>query len=162
VLTVATWLDSAADLGQAAAAVASFIALVAIWIQIRRQKEAEQAAVYQAISQQMFDIDRVFLEYPHLRPYFYDGVDASECTGDDRGRLDTIAEMFLDFIDNVQAQSDRFDANLRDFWSTFFGSLGENAPILAETELRCCDWYPKEVWDALGLPRASDQSREAA
>lgn len=58
----------------------------------------EQAALLSAqiVSERLIGLDRAFLDYPELRPYFYDGRPADALDPAARDRVAALAEMMLD------------------------------------------------------------------
>ncbi len=101
---LATIFGLTADDWQAIAAVAGVPlvvgSLLAVAHQVRREGKAERATVYQEIVRTMLDIDRTFVERPHLRKHFYRGA-TIEPSDPEYERTCAIAELFVDFMDGL-------------------------------------------------------------
>jgi len=89
------------------------------------------AAVYQNVSDLMIQIDRVFLEYPELRPYFDDGA-ALPNDVKTRSQVIAVAEMLADFRDNVMAQSRAVPTYRWGMWKRYFDELEKRSPAFKE------------------------------
>src|SRR5688572_20558312 len=71
-------LGAVAALLAAVAAIATLVSLIWLAQQTKEMKEQSELldasvddAVYQALAQQRFELDKVFIENPKLRPHFY-------------------------------------------------------------------------------------------
>ncbi len=119
---------------------------------LQAQERALAAQVVQAIDLQMGEITKVFLTYPELRPYFDDGMSAANATGDLKARIDTVAEMYLDFIelfDNEHVKSlpnMHEDGEYAKTWRRYFTDLFSRSPALCQRYLVTKDWYTERVF----------------
>jgi hypothetical protein len=119
-----------------------------IAIQTQHSQESLQSAAYQAIANHEMDVDRLFIERPNLRPYFFGGREISE-TNPDYARAESIADYDLDFIDSAQSQlkylkNPEIDMNA---WQQFFDDSFTNSPILCKRLLKLANWYKKDFVD---------------
>jgi hypothetical protein len=92
-----------------AAAVGTWVAIIVSILFVRRQIAKAQRAIdsyaFQGISTLWIGIDRFFVDYPELRPYFYDGRDLHPQQDDHtRWRVEATAEMLLDCFTNIYWQ----------------------------------------------------------
>src|SRR5689334_1586477 len=62
----------------------------------------------ESLNTQSRDITRLFLEYPELRPYFYNGVDIDE-KNPDFHKAETVAELILDIFWTMSNEAARVD-----------------------------------------------------
>jgi hypothetical protein len=70
---------------------------------MRRQNQlttqVAHASLYQEISKTMIDIDRIFLDKPHLWPYFHEGKKTPQDNECKYREAMSVAEIYLDFMD---------------------------------------------------------------
>jgi hypothetical protein len=165
-------LASVGDVAQVAADVISATALAAlVWsiVLLRRQTsavadqarhasvQAQHAAnatlatVYQNIAMQMHDINRFFLDNPHLRGHFIrdEPVEEDDPEGE---RLECLAEMMVDLMDNFVTQSPMLDPRLCEGWREYFLDLYKRSPPIREYWKGHWDWYQSEMQALLGVP----------
>jgi hypothetical protein len=120
--------------------VALFVSLILLALQVREMTKQSAlatrstiAAVYQQMNDNMLDIDRLFVERPELRPFFYgDAVLPADAEPVDRERLVAMAELIVDLMDNVVTQLPILPARLAQPWQDFFRGLVSGSPTLTE------------------------------
>ena len=106
---------------------------------------ATLASVYQAMNDNMLQINRLFIDRPLLRPYFYGKQELTDESPEERERIEATAELFINFIDNVLTQMPLLPSNLADPWQTYFGSVTTSSPVLREFWERRREWYSEEM-----------------
>jgi hypothetical protein len=106
---------------------------------------ATLASVYQAMNDNMLQINRLFIDRPLLRPYFYGKQELTDESPEERERIEATAELFINFIDNVLTQMPLLPSNLADPWQTYFGSVTTSSPVLREFWQRRREWYSEEM-----------------
>jgi len=135
---------SAVGLALVAASV-SFLAWQTLSLakQTELSANATRAAIYQNIAQLMIDIDRFFVDRPQFKAYFYAGAEVPE-SGQLRDQIWSVAEMFLDFAENVRCQSPLMPEYPWDTWGGYFKLLHDESPVLREVLNDYVDkgWYP--------------------
>src|SRR5688500_7486462 len=55
-----------------------FLQTSQIYRQGRQTENAMSSSIYATLAEHTFEIDKVFMENPSLRPYFYEGMDINE------------------------------------------------------------------------------------
>jgi hypothetical protein len=84
------------------------IAVVGIWfvvVQIGNLRDSLDSEAYNAVSTQLYDLDKVFVEKPNLRPYFEEGRKIDPSISDEmRNDILAYATLKLDFIEDYYAQ----------------------------------------------------------
>ena len=125
--------------------------LLTVAFQVMREAKAERAAVYQEIVRTMLDIDGIFVERPELRKYFYRGV-AIEPGDPEYERTLALAEMIVDFADNVVQQAERMGEDLTKYWQAYLCDLYESSPPVREFWAENCHWYAPDLHAVLGTP----------
>jgi hypothetical protein len=106
---------------------------------------ATLASVYQAMNDNMLLINRLFIDRPLLRPYFYGEQELTDESPEERERVEATAELFINFMDNVLTQMPLLPSNLADPWRTYFGSVTTSSPVLREFWERRREWYSEEM-----------------
>jgi hypothetical protein len=93
----------------------------------------------------MLVINRLFIDRPLLRPYFYGKQELTDESPEERERVEATAELFINFIDNVLTQMPLLPSNLADPWRTYFVSVTTSSPVLCEFWERRREWYSEEM-----------------
>jgi hypothetical protein len=108
-----------------------------------------QASMYATIATQTLEMDKMFIEKPELRPYFYDGVDIKE---DDKNYnlVMSIAEYQLDYFDSTRTElgyipKDQDTQEDRETWRHYLGDSFANSPILCKRIKANSDWYMEDL-----------------
>lgn len=127
------------------------ISLVFVWKQLKLSANANRATVYQSVPLLMFDIDRLFIERPELKPYFYG---RKPLTHDDPeyNRIMSVAELFVDFMDYVTVVEPALPEYEWDSWKCYFRELLATSPALQQYWQEYGHWYPDTIAKVLGTP----------
>jgi hypothetical protein len=128
------------------------VSLVLLGLQVREMTKqsshgvrATLASVYQAMNDNMLQINRLFIDRPLLRPYFYGEQELTDESPEERERVEATAELFINFTDNVLTQMPLLPSNLAEPWRTYFGSVTTSSPVLREFWQRRREWYSEEM-----------------
>ncbi len=112
----------------------SLFGLVLVWVQVKGAGDALHSTAFQGLSTQQTEINKVLLERPHLRPYFFDGkplVAGDPLFPEVQGAVD----MHLDFFDSYFTQS-RFighlenDADTQVAWEEYIRKTARSSPVM--------------------------------
>jgi hypothetical protein len=143
------------DAALAVALFGNFVLLVSVilvGLQVRemtRQSShgvrATLASVYQGMNDNMLQINRLFVDRPSLRPYFYEEQELDRESTEERKRIEATAELFISFIDNVLTQMPLLPSHLAQPWRTYFASVTTSSPALREFWKRHREWYSDEM-----------------
>ncbi len=92
---------------------------------------ATRSSVYQSVIETTMGINRLWLEYPNLKPYFFEN---KEITAEhaEYARVTTIADMMIDLIDDVYVQSSNMPEYDWDSWKKAFQGIFATSPILRQ------------------------------
>lgn len=134
-----------------------------------RSARATRAGVYQSLVQLMIDIDRIYIDRPELRCYFYDGADEPEDLLA-RSRVSALAETYADLMDNFLTQAQHLPEHLSGPYSAYFEDLARSSPAIRRFWRENREWYPEEMRQLLDpiafshqvppqLPTAERQSK---
>jgi len=103
-----------------------------------------KSTAYKAITDQVLEADRLFIEHPKLRSYFYSRKEIGK-DNPDYDTVEALAEFQLDYFDSVQHQlnvrKEVFgDINLKP-WQRYFDDSFTNSPILCKRLNETATWY---------------------
>lgn len=133
------------------------------------ERQLENSA-FQTINEQMLEQDKIFIENPEIRPYFYDGVSFSD---EDRkntklvNQVKAVADSRLDFYDLLWTQSDYIE-ELRvggpgwQAWACFMRHSFDRSPALRERLVEVERWYTTDFIEAMKDVKCEENSRPAA
>lgn len=111
--------------------------------------EATRAAIYQGLNQFMLELDRIFIDNPQLRPYFYES-----CPEPDdvvlRYQLSAVSEMYIDLMDNFLVQAPNLEAFISEPWDDYFRDLLRRSPAMRRF------WRDHRNWYAAHMQRLLD------
>ena len=99
-----------------------------------------------AVLNHVVNLDRLFMDKPYLRPYFYDGTEVSE-TDEKYEELSATSEMVLDIFDLVADQS-RKNPECWDrpkLWDEWIIDTFSTSPILRDTLGKHSTWYEEPL-----------------
>ncbi len=121
-----------------------------------------------SMNDQSHEISRLFVQYPTLRPYFYDGQPIEE-THPDFPRAEAIAELILDIFWTMGTTVRRYgDASnflspdgSGELWQNFVGESFAQSPILVNTLLKRRGWYGEAMVDQMNAGIKHHTSRTA-
>jgi hypothetical protein len=122
-----------------------FLSVILLGLQVRNGARATLASVYQAINDNMLQINRLFIDRPSLRAYFYGQQELTDESPEDRERIEATAELFINFTDNVLTQMPLLPSNLAEPWRTYFASVIASSPVLREFWKRRRATYSDEM-----------------
>lgn len=101
---------------------------------------------YVSITARTFEIDRLFVEVPDLRPYFYDAVVIDD--PDVVARASAVAEFILDFYSAIQEHLDHLESDdmpsLAE-WITYMQHGFKYSPFLCYYLEKRSDWYEDQL-----------------
>lgn len=115
----------------------AIIGLPILFGQIRELQRSVRSGAHAAIYAQAADFRSHLVEHPHLRKYFFGGV---EITPDhpDYERVVTLAEPLLNYLEHMAVMKDSFGRRNRESLDRFARSAFDRSPImrrwLAENE----------------------------
>jgi len=139
------WLSAIASVGSTIFVPASIYFAARQW---RESARAIRANTYQGINTQLQGIDLIFVENPELRPYFYAGEDIPQDKRE-RDRVMAVAELLVDFMDNVVTHGDAMPPEHREVWYRYFREQHDSSPAIRAYWSENSHWYRKELHTAL-------------
>lgn len=109
-----------------------------------------KASMYATMTAQTLEMNKIFLQHPDLRPYFYDKKDLSEVPDKDihhtHHRIMIVAEYQLDYFDLLMTQLDYIPTDEdseedKANWNKYFADSFANSPALCKRISLNPDWY---------------------
>lgn len=151
-------LDAAFVIPVASAGVAALAVGAAMWqgLLLRRQLENNtllaRASFYRGVTKLFMELDRIFLENPEWRPYFYEN---KPIEGDVplKTRLLVLAEYIVDMSESCTAAEEALPELAGD-WDDYFNFLYKNSPSMREYWEKFGHLYPSRVKRAIVGPSA--------
>lgn len=105
--------------------------------QLNAQANATDRAVSQALSTSNLDTDKLFIDSPQLRPYFFNGkkLNSTEISSTDYNKALAIADYQLDFFSVIFDQEQfskelQASADLRNAWDSYMQQSFKKSPIM--------------------------------
>jgi len=95
---------------------------------------------------QQLELDKLFVERPHLRKYFYNGEIISEDKSDEYAQAAAVAEYMLDHFAAVMSHTTTEGKPLiSTIWREYMKDCFAHSPILCTTLEKYGRWYPGEL-----------------
>jgi len=121
---------------------------------LQAQERALIAQIDQNLTQQNNDINKLFIENPKLRAYFYDSASLPTDT-DEKAQVETIAELYLDFIEQFANEHTQALPGMQPggpfwtAWNNYFAKLFARSPSLCKRYADTKDWYTEKHFGPL-------------
>jgi hypothetical protein len=137
--------------------------------QVEAAKEQTQLQRTQSVMDQMLELDKLFIEHPDLRPYFYEGQEIRQGDQDElnggqevKGERETpvafkkryqrvlaIADFQLDFFDLFLNQSESLILSQEDKenWLSYITDSFAKSPVMCQRLNSVKSWYSIEMYE---------------
>ena len=131
-LSTSDWIFLAGVIFQGLAFVGVIVSLLLLRAQGSTARDATLAVAYQNMAAQTADVARFFVDNSDLRPYFF-GNKALPVSRDEHDRVFAVAEMYVNFMDNVLTQSPVLKrAGVAADWEAYFLDVYRTSPVIRE------------------------------
>lgn len=127
----------------------TLVGFVFVAYQLFLLRRSIRSSTYQNVYQMMINIDNFFIENPDLKPYFYEGQIMEEREGLNYTKLLSVAEMLIDYFDNVYHQKDCMPRRTFEGFSEFMKDMYRSSPVLQEFLSQRKHWYPQKFIEYL-------------
>lgn len=107
----------------------AIVGLPILILQIRAIQRSIRSGAHAAIYAQAADFRSHLVDHPHLRKYFFDGVEI-EPDHPEYDRVVTIAELFLNEIEHITVMGDSFGSGNRPALERFARHALDSSPIM--------------------------------
>ena len=129
----------------------AFVGLPLLIVQLRDVSRSVQSGAHAALYNQGADLRAHLVQYPHLRKYFFDGVEIDP-PHEDYDRVVTIAELFLNHLEHIAVLGDSFGRENRPALVRFCRLALERSPILRQHLTRNPASYSDALHRLAGQP----------
>lgn len=111
-----------------------------------QQKLVTQLANYHNLYLMWFNVDRIFIEHPELRPYFYEYEKANKLATTDeiKKKLDAVSHMILDCFDDVFHHLEHLPPSTTAPWDVFMKDMYKHTPYLKGFLKDNEQWYSQD------------------
>lgn len=141
------------DLATAMAVTALFASIISLFYtrravrHLERQVEQEahllEASTYYSASELVLQFDRIFIEFPDLRPYFYGDRQVPSNNPRLKNQVEATVEFVLDVLECVWDQRDKFPEEVLESWQEWIHELFERSPAMQTFYSERNQWYPQ-------------------
>lgn len=90
----------------------------------------------------MYEIHRLFIEKPYLRPYFYENWDVPDRASWLAVEVDATSEMLADFFQQVFLELDLLPRSAASGWRIYMKDTLDHSQVLQRYVNAHRDWYP--------------------
>jgi hypothetical protein len=120
--------------------------------------ESLKTATYQSVASQIFEVDKILIEHPELRAYFYSDK-YIEKNSPHYERVIAVSDLLLDYFDTVLLQMRHFPQVWpRQWWETYIKDTFTHSPILREHLISIKGWYTEELVHLMDLGQKEQRS----
>ena len=132
--------------------IAGFIVVIVSIFLLKRQVSIADRGLRETwlipLKTQQLEIDKLFIDRPHLRKYFYEGEHMIDSRSDEYVQVTATSEYILDHLSGVISQKTSDGKPLvSTIWREYIKDGFANSPALCSTLEKHKHWYPKELWD---------------
>lgn len=132
--------------------VAGFVLVIISIYLLRRQLSIADRGLRESwlipLKTQQLEIDKLFIDRPHLRKYFYEAEIVSDSKTDEYAQVAATAEYILDHLAGVISQRTADGKPLTStIWREYMKDSFINSPALCMILEKHRRWYPKELYD---------------
>ena len=146
-LTSFEWLSLIVSVVGFAAVV---VTLYLLHVENRLSERALKEGALGPLKLQQLEIDRIFIEKPQLRKYFYDDVPVLDPDSEESAQALSMAEYLLDhfaaILPHTTVKGERLTSTI---WRNYMRDSFTHSRVLSETLLLRRHWYPEELLDIL-------------
>jgi hypothetical protein len=118
------------------------------FVQVEKVGASIDANTWTSLAAQMLEVDKIFIEHPKMRKYFYRGQDISD-SDPDYDLAVSIAGFQLDFIDNFFAFQPHLAPENYDpeSWKNYFVFTFKRSPLMCRIIRRDANMYGDDIND---------------
>ncbi|MEK8016203.1 MAG: hypothetical protein VSS75_004985 [Candidatus Parabeggiatoa sp.] len=127
--------------------VAVIISLLFVAKQTKMVSESLHESTLEHTMTQIFDLSRIFIEYPEIRKYFYSRKNIEE-SHTDFERVKAVSILILDTFDyyfvNKHLLSTTYEKN-KARWELWIVDMFQNSPVLRKVYSESIEGYPNDI-----------------
>lgn len=149
-----TWISNLAPILQVLTSLTTLVTILFVWRQTRNNSTSTISQLYKDIAEHMLTVDKIFIEHPNLRPYFYSNKSPDKARSTEEcEQIQSIAEIILDFFDLLWVLKDIsrkykthtvFQSHIAE-WDDYFLDVYKTSPALQDFFHEHEDWWSEEM-----------------
>jgi hypothetical protein len=134
------------------------IGLYFAFFQASKLADSINSATWNSVASQELNLDKILIDYPEARKYFYSGAHLAK-DDPDYDRVASIADLFLDFMDGYYSSAKYLSIQVSDpeKWEAWFVEIFSNSPITCDRLKNSRDEYSDELLAVAAKPCRWDQ-----
>jgi hypothetical protein len=145
-------------------AIALVVSLSAAFFTYRLSRRSFRVMAYRGAAERALQMDKVFIDYPLVRPYFSDAepFDPDACEDAElRNRVPAVAEFVLDILEDCWDYEDCYGEPDRIAWKDWIYDVFETAPTCCAMYAESAAWWPKigKLFEEFGIPPQVQRAR---
>lgn len=125
--------------------VSDVLAGVAIVISLlysyRLSRRTHDISIYYGVIGMFRELDKTFVEYPEIRPYFYEGK-SLEADDPNLHRVRAVAELVLDAFEWIWHRKEELNTDDETGWMNYIADTYFSSPALQQHYASVASWYP--------------------
>jgi hypothetical protein len=94
------------------------VSLIALIYQSYNLRATIGSQIYQSFITNSVEVDKILIEYPHIRKYVYDNVSVDEET-EELDRIMSVIELIIDITENIEVYRKYIPKARHDGWMQF-------------------------------------------
>jgi len=127
--------------------------------QMRHMRRSINSQTYQSIYSRGFENMELLLEYPELRPYFYENKSIRKIDPMEYQKVMALSEIILDFFEHLLAEKETFTPENFEHWKWYMRDIYSRSEamrvFLADKE----DYYNRELLEIIRVPNKREEVR---
>jgi hypothetical protein len=139
-------LADAANIVQIVGIIGIFSALMYSNLQLRATERSIEASAYLEFESSALQVTKLFAQYPHLRPYFYENKKIPKSPSVKlKGEIDSVTEFMADFFDHTMTIQRLVKSSSwsKPLWKAWMDEVVESSPCLKKFLSKRGGWYVK-------------------
>jgi hypothetical protein len=141
---MSSWTDVTQAIASVASVVVGLIGFLLVVYQIRQLQRSIYGSTFESLYSQENNILHVFIDKPHLRPYFYDNK-AIDPSDENYNQVMAIAELCTDFFEHLSLAQENLPPETRSRWNRCIIDFYRSSPALRLQIQTCRDWSCDEL-----------------
>ncbi|MDX2648458.1 hypothetical protein PV341_33790 [Streptomyces sp. PA03-1a] len=142
------WTDKAEAFAAVIGSTVALVGLVSVVVQLRHVTEGLRSSARQATYGIGVQIKLTLIEYPHLRPFFFEDAPVP-ANHPDASRIASLAELYCIYFQEIMEQSHNVSPRNRAAWHSLVRSMYETSPPIRLQFERRLSWYATELHEVV-------------
>ncbi|MFC7218850.1 hypothetical protein ACFQLX_11825 [Streptomyces polyrhachis] len=148
------WAQNAQAWAAIGSSAMSLVGLGFLIVQLRHLVENLHSTARRSTYEVGIRLKEVFIEHPHLRPYFFENAEAPP-EHPERHRIAAVAELYCIYMQEISSQQRNVSPANRAAWKALLTSIYTSSPAVRHQLATHHGWYSQELTAALHEIRAA-------